>query len=344
MYKDYAMIIGINDYTPPEKKGLRTLNAAVRDAQDFAQWFLHESDGGDADRCKTVYSKSKPLAPIHDEIDEKLRELLYEAEKEPAKNRRLYFYFAGHGKGVEFDPTNNALCMADWSESMPNKALSSRKYHDVLINFGLFQQVIILLDCCRDIKTYVSPQDPSFNAIPGLGPHQAEVFLGYSTIYDNLSYELITDEGENRGLFTSLLLKGLRGAASNEDGIINSASLKKYLDKNIPEETKGKRYKQKPDIKDGLTESNSVFAKVQADKQVPCIIHFDHHRAGSIELVGGGGNTIRIFSNVGGKDLPVQLKKGLYLLKDESNHYYKPFLVDAYSETDTSHSIMVINF
>jgi len=342
MYKDYAFIIGINDYTPLEEDGLISLNAAINDAMDFEHWFLHESGGGSKERCKSVYSTRNPLKPHQEEIDKQLTALLLEAKKDPEQNRRLYFYFSGHGSGVDFDPTINALCLANWSGMNRNEALSSKEYHDLIINFGLFRQVVIFLDCCRDIKKYVVPRNPRINTVPAAGKHRAEVFWGYAAHYSYKGYEIATETGERRGIFTSVLMKGLRGAAANEEGIINSASLKRYLDKQIPAEASKIELKQKPEINDGLTEPDSVFGRVPAGLLVDCVIRIDENRGRPIHLVNGSGNVIKKILD-GETEVKVSLTKGLYLVKDISNNKHISIEIET-RINNKEPDLIVVNF
>lgn len=330
MYKDYALIIGINDYTPEEDSGLPKLDAAISDAKDFEKWFLEESGFGHADRCKSVYSTSNPLTPIHHQIEGKLTELIDEARKDPEQNRRLFFYFAGHGISLGVDTTNNALCLANWSERKRNDALSSKEYHDAFINFGLFRQVIILLDCCREIKVNVYPKRPDESPAAGSGTHQAEVFWGYATRQNNLSYEITTVDGERRGVFTYVLLNGLRGGAANEKGIVDSINLKRYLDRYVPQEANRKKYTQKPEINNGLAEPEAVFAKVEPAGLVPCAIRFNPQRTGPIELFDGLGQVIQEIVDAGGKEVTFHLEKGLYILKDKSNNDVYPIDIESF--------------
>ncbi|OQP59660.1 hypothetical protein A3860_36435 [Niastella vici] len=332
MYKDYALIIGINDYTR-EDSDLPQLHGAIKDAEGFEEWFVKDSGNDDANgiekHFESVYSKCDPLTPVYDVIEKALGKLLKKAEEEPALNRRLYFYFAGHGIGLDYDTTNNALCLADWSEKKRGNALSSKDYHNTFIKLGLFRQVIILLDCCREIKVNVYPRPPEETPMAGSGPHQAEVFWGYATKFNNLAHEIDTENGDKRGAFTYVLMNGLRGGAANEDGIIDSVNLKKYLDRYVPVAANRDKLSQKPEINNGLTEPESIFAKVDPGL-VPCAIQFQSHRTGPVLLVDGLGKTIEKIVDAGGKKITIDLKKGKYLLKDELNHEVHPINIESF--------------
>jgi hypothetical protein len=346
MYKDYAFIIGIDDYIPEREGGPKQLDAAKRDAREFEEWFLKESEGDPKNKfCKSVYSKRERITPIHCEVEEKLDELLDEARKDPDQNRRLYFYFAGHGLGIGQDPTNNALCMADWSARKPNRAISSREYHDLFLNFGLFRQVVILLDCCRDIKMRIKTIPPGDFPAVGSGPHQAEVFIGYAAKSNNPAYEITIVDGEKRGVFTYVLLNGLRGGAADDKGNIASCSLKKYLIKYVPEFANEKQYAQIPDINDGLTDPDSIFATLPAVPSVDCIISFKQKRTGPVMLVDKQGKIIHDNVEAFEKEFTIHLKKGIYLLKDIMNNDEVSIDVEGprFSFKERPHSI-AINF
>ena len=45
MKEDYAIIIGINNYTPPTQKGLKTLQGAINDANKVEDWVSSATGG-----------------------------------------------------------------------------------------------------------------------------------------------------------------------------------------------------------------------------------------------------------------------------------------------------------
>lgn len=70
--------------------------------------------------------------------------------------RRFYLYFSGHGQPQTHDDV--ALCMANWEINRQAAAISFRKYLDLVIRCMKFEEVIVLMDCCRTRKVSAKGQ------------------------------------------------------------------------------------------------------------------------------------------------------------------------------------------
>ena len=135
MKDDFAIIIGINDYTPPNQKGLKTLQGAVNDANRLEAWVASATGGNvPAGNIKKIISSPIPLKPLQDEIDDAFLEIETAIQANGGTARRLYFYFAGHGLGTLDNTANTALCLANWSENRRQSALSSEEYNFIMPN------------------------------------------------------------------------------------------------------------------------------------------------------------------------------------------------------------------
>src|SRR5262249_35952501 len=130
----------------------RKLEGAVSDARNFYEWVCDTDGGGVAEpNARLIISTENPIAPIQDQIDEKLLQLMKRASA-LGGGRRLYFYFSGHGATDIREPVENvALLLARWSKDMARVALSSRGYADQLKGAGMFEELAVFLDCCRSI-------------------------------------------------------------------------------------------------------------------------------------------------------------------------------------------------
>src|SRR5262245_33114266 len=89
---DFGLVAGVDDYPR-----FRSLRGAVDDAKRFHTW-LCDADGGDVRRkhARLVVSTENPVAPLQDQVDDAIVELLTAADG-LGGGRRLYFYFSGHG-------------------------------------------------------------------------------------------------------------------------------------------------------------------------------------------------------------------------------------------------------
>jgi len=334
--KDFAIVVGINDYTPPKDGGLKGLLGAVPDATGIEQWLL-DKDNGDvpADQCFKIVSSPgvMPLAPIQYAIDDKLDEIISTVNAKFQKQAdRLYFYFAGHGLGVDTQESNTGLCLANWSQSKRRSALSASDYKDLMVRLQIFKEVIFLADCCRNAAYNIRPIPSVIDTIMP-GPLHTLYFVGYATQYLDQAYEIDNDlTGEKRGVFTSLLLKGLRGAAADQQGNVTAESLKNYLMKNTPIVAQESGFKQIPQIWHTGYEGNSIlFKSMPVEPMVDCTIHFPSGQGEMVDLLDGAARVLGSFDT--GKPYGIQLKRGLYMLKGKSSGQEKAFMVSPEKST-----------
>lgn len=319
MKEDFALIIGINDYTPPNSSGLRTLGGAINDANHFEEWILSEKGGNvPLGNCKKITSKSTPLAPIQQQIDDAYLEIDELIKKSGGMARRFYFYFAGHGVGLMNATKEIALCLANWSERRRHDALGAELYKDVFNQYGYFEEIIFILDCCRNTKININPAHPSFSP-PMQGPNagHTRLFAAYATQYQDQSFEAEEENSEMRGVFTKVFLDGLKGDAPNENGVISADGLKDYLMKQVPIEAQKRGFKQIPQIiVDSFTKETPFISLIGIkNEKTICNIIFSDTRKSTVELIDNSG-VIQNYNADQQKNVQVSLSKGLYLLKD----------------------------
>jgi len=142
---DFALVVGVDHYPR-----FRSLQGAVGDATAFHRWVCDPGGGAvNPARARLIVSKQDPATPVQDQIDEQLLELMIAADQ-LGGGRRLYFYFSGHGAtSPEESGDDVALLLATWSKNLKRFALSSRGYSSELASVGLFEELVIFLDCCR---------------------------------------------------------------------------------------------------------------------------------------------------------------------------------------------------
>lgn len=336
MPADYALVIGINDYTPLADRGLKTLNGAINDADRIEGWLL-DPEGGNLDpaTCKKIISSPNPLRPLKDDVDDALVEIVRDIDEKGVDARRFYFYFAGHGSGVETNTEDTALCLARWSEWKRNNALSVEGYRKLILRTGYFDEVIFWADCCRTKVDNVMPESSTINLrVNGRKTGRAGYFFGYATRYQDEAFEIENSNGEMRGAFTEVLLKGLAGAAAGADGIVDAQGLKNYLDKETPEFAKQNGFKQKPDVNHSFSlQENCIFSTVRTG--VKCQISFTSERVGPVELWDGHATLVRIFALPQAGPVDVNLGKGIYKLVDMATNKFEYF--DITLETTEKH-------
>ena len=235
---DRGIVVGINTY--PD---ISPLQGPEQDANEFYEWLTSEN-GGDVPAANVVkivssdFQPAPPAAPVPRPTEEVARafdRLQLEAFRPgPPKRlgRRLYVYAAGHGAGLPFqnDPERSdaALLLAD--ANMANATHVMTKVRALyFLNAGIFDEIAVFMDCCR-LSVPLNPSYPSYlnaNAIDQLADER-RTFFAFATKWGLKTREKPFN-GVTRGVFTTALMSGLKGAAANPDGTITSQSLRNYL-------------------------------------------------------------------------------------------------------------------
>jgi len=173
-----------------------------------------DGDGGGVEpqHGRLILSTLEPPTPIHSQIDAAFGDLIAAAD-ELGGGRRLYFYFSGHGATCAGGPTDDvALLLASWSRRFARLALSSRAYKGELATLGLFDEVVILLDCCRSIAERVVGLPPTMTPSLTATPLPTRQFVAYATEVAHFAFEA-RDGHRWQGVFTRRLMSILRRSA-----------------------------------------------------------------------------------------------------------------------------------
>jgi hypothetical protein len=238
---DFAVIIGIENYI-----GIGPLGGPHGDALRFTDWLL-STDGGKLPKQDMKdnngnigrFLSTPDYTPSQDDVDKWLDDTMNRLAAAGKRGRRLYFYFSGHGIGAT--ASNSALLLPKWSYTMRNYALSSEQYFGAFRNKAAFEQLIFLMDCCRNRIVGVQGQQPFWGA-PAPSPLSSESLVFNASQFDSASYEAsLPGNGTElnnllpRGLFTEALLAGLSGGAAGRNGRLTVYDLVNYVTMKLKE-------------------------------------------------------------------------------------------------------------
>lgn len=215
----WAIVIGINEYWNPNAN----LRGAVPDAVEMARWLL-DAKGGNVP-AKNLFLLTHPTPPTLPEgvtlpplvtkrgatkgdLIEVIDRLI---EKSEGQGERLFFCFSGHGLMNHQNFTDEqALVMSDFSPRRPDNAITLSSIREFFGNTGFAEQ-FFFIDACRnmlDLDAEFRLADFPFPGVPDAARLQnVSQYSLFATTPRLRAVEL----GE-RGAFTGLLLKGLRGA------------------------------------------------------------------------------------------------------------------------------------
>ncbi len=310
--QDYAIVIGISHY-----KALEKLEGPVEDAKEFLQWLIDENGGNlPPTNCFLIESTPNPMRPLQDDIDEKLA-TIYEMGS-TSGYRRLYFYFAGHGLGVDWK--ENALCLPQWSKVRLNYALSSYEYLNLVIKSGFFKEAFFFLDCCRNRRPGARPLHPTLGIEQSAEEGFCNSFVAYAAEFNNAAYEA-EHWNENktliRGYFTRALLEGLRGAASNQEGVVTTASIKGFLKTKVEEIAQSHNQFQSVRYEDRFANESVIIGKPPNTQQISLQITFQEQ--GNIVLENQQLDVIKQSHSSTGP-WTFELDKGIYCLRNTNTN------------------------
>jgi len=257
----YALVVGIDRYP-----GVRDLTSARNDARRFAAW-LEAEDGGAVPPANVMRVLAEdgelpdPLTlgqaiPRFQQIEDALFDLRQRCEshveEHPAdwQRTRLYVYVSGHG--IAPAPDEAALLMANAARQRFGRNFSCDKFLDFFKAAQTFHELVFFADCCRERVGAAPIQAPTWDRVEGdKGPVVA--LPGYATHFGDLAFEADTEQTElpdaRRSFFTQALLEGLKGQAANDDGIIDSISLPRYVTERVKKLTENKPRPQVPQMR-----------------------------------------------------------------------------------------------
>lgn len=333
--RDFGLIVGVNHYPSH-----RPLQGAIPDANAFEEWLVNTGAGGSvpAANYRKVLSAASPVSPIWDEIDDAIKAVVDEARK-LGNARRFYFFFSGHGLAqVESEKTTTGFCLAKWSLLRRNQLLDLTCYRNYVVNSGLFEEVVMFADCCRNREVMIRGLCPSFENIVPAAPATGQVrrYVAYATELLSAAQEGPADDS-TRGYFSRALMDALWGEAADAQGGVPAGQLTAYLYKYVPLLAQQQKKKQVPDVEPLYPpEQEPVFGSASLGGAAPSappantIIDF-LNAAGSVTLEGPKIDEFRHHQLQAGS-WALALRTGSYVLREQNSGREKRFQVLSRSE------------
>ena len=245
----WALVIAIEKYTFFDR-----LNSPGADAARFSQWLI-ERGGVPKEHVVPVVGANEEGRPTAGHIIDSFTQL--GALMNVRKGSRLYIYYAGHGLAPTFDDV--AIVPANVQLGMLNgECLSIRSFMQFLINTGLFDEVVVFMDCCRDYSM-AGPKTLPFEATEKFegSVEPVNYFALFGAAHGGKSWAvqelmdkdgnlLARNESDFRGIMTAAVIEALEGApaAFDHSGRITSASLSAFVKTRVEEKARLRRLEQ----------------------------------------------------------------------------------------------------
>lgn len=311
---DYAIAVGIRLYSDFEE-----LKTAPQDATRFIEWVSAENGGGVPEkntkllitRLETAPDNSIDWKPDQDDITQALIEFGVRKgwkQKWEGRNgekflgRRLYFYFAGHGYG--HTTTDVGMLMADVAtDFVPAKSESLELYRAFFARRALFEEIIFILDCCRDplptgIHANGSLRGPIFDLPEATPPLDVAELVVLAAAYGRKAYETL-DPGtkETSGVLTRILLMALRDGTSMDDrGRVTPRAIKAYFGSHLDELrgrlSDGSPTSQRPELLGNTIESDTPRELILSLASMPVTIIAPSALSGDLVVLADGRSEV----------------------------------------------------
>lgn len=213
---DWAISVGIGHFSVDS--GLESLPGAVADAERFNEWLGNQEGGGipESQRHLLVSRPEHPESPrpTTEVVVDALRQL-YETgmSNRAAGNgfrlgRRLWLYFSGHGVSLNGERTTDTGILT--ADAKPRIQIFSHLNAQVFADFFRdapgFEQVILIMDCCRSSLKRITPQPLIWPRM--VGEPQASTFYAFAVANGLAAREVETTTGP-AGLFSTRMLEVL---------------------------------------------------------------------------------------------------------------------------------------
>lgn len=272
MEKDWALVVGINHY-PYAAGGLAPLTGAARDAEKFFRWVTDPQGGAvPDDGIHAVLLTSPPQVdpaadpvPVLSSIQSFIDRMKNRLANPP--DRRLYIYLSGHGISPisEEAVRHAALLMANTRPPRDWPNVPGNVWAEGARNAALFQEVVLIMDCCRDLQQRASVGTHPFPDATDDGKvcHLVEM---YAADWGSQAREAAFGEDQEvMGIFTHSLLEVLK--AGNMNGRLLKDSVLKHLSRQtLP------RPAPKPDIRNDEELLHIIFNEAAPPPMSPVTI------------------------------------------------------------------------
>lgn len=237
--EDFAILVGISVYPNP---GFSTLSGPSKDIVLMRKWLTDAAGGAIPDDKEHIVIIESPepypqvddpdkAPPVAEAFDIEFRKLLRKRMglKADRVKGRLYLYFSGHG-------FCNRRMNRD-SEAALYSANATKEYYDhiygtqyarVAKGKALFQEIVLIMDCCRDSEVNREPTPRPYTDTPDDGlAAEAQLLAIYAVPKGGKAQERVVQErgGEVHGLLTHALIQALDEARPTRGSEISATAL-----------------------------------------------------------------------------------------------------------------------
>lgn len=319
----YAVVIGISDYP---LSGLPPLKGPVNDADDFCAW-LRDPEGGDLPE-KNISRSISGLEPAQPRPNQ--AEVLFEPfvvkGVQGRCGERLYIFAAGHGFGDPGDMCRTALYAANARKMFPWH-IAVTYYAEWLRRYAVFDEIVLIMDCCRTINPYHEIREPQY--VAGTGSPAADkvrYFYAFAVGRGQVARERQFEDGRISGIFTRTVLDALQ-ITRPEQGMVTGQLLKNQIHNSIGKFAgEAQAFVEPPEIRLD-SHQDIVFLRRKAARAVPVQVTLEPYQGDEILLLFDGSFREIRQEEAAAARLTLDLEPGLYKIAVKDTGRQKIFEV-----------------
>ncbi len=307
--KHYAVVIGLDDYPV---SGLPPLEGPVNDAEDFYAWLCDPQGGSlkreNIHRILSTDFGAETARPSPNQIEVLFESFITRGMQGPC-GERLYVFVAGHGFGDPGNMETAALYAANAKKKFPwHVAITD--YIDWLRRHAVFDELVLIMDCCRTVNSYHTIREPQYPTSKGRrAADQVSYFSAFAVGRGKVARERRFEDGRVSGIFTKAVLHALRTAGSRQ-GRVTGQVLKDHIH-NSMDKFAGEVQIEPPEIR--LDSHRDItFLRRRTAESVPVSVVLEPYN-GEETLVLSDGRFQEIRrEKASGATVTLQLEPGLY--------------------------------
>ena len=232
--QDYALLVGISRYK--DGKQFPPLDGPLNDVERVRDWLMDKVHGQAVpiDHITTLTTPDDLLkpplagwppktvwAPNRDGFSKMFNDIAFDNEgKMLRREGRLYLYFSGHGFSLNEDDSPSAALFSADNIGLIHSNLAGTIYAAAVKRAKLFREVVLIMDCCRDVFGNLAYNAPDFNRVENTSSDTVKLYALYAAPRRGKSQEreLPDSGGKVVGLMTDAMLRALKEAPSDVSG------------------------------------------------------------------------------------------------------------------------------
>lgn len=237
---DYAILVGISRYAD---KSLGKLDGPLGDVALIEKWLLKSEGGGvpTANITKILTDEAAP-PPVNGEMPPAVRDFIDAFKHLTFKpdgtgfirrpGSRLYLYFSGHGFSEKYQMGAHAALYTATANEWDAPNIYGTYYAHWTKSHGLFDEIVLIMDCCRDAELAKIPAIPTWRKSTDVGVSQkVKLFEVYGAPRGGKAQErpIPSRNNEVHGLLTHALLMALQHSGPDKPKV-SAGAIKSFVE------------------------------------------------------------------------------------------------------------------